>query len=232
MESRNASQKISHFFEEKVVCPCQELISFFKQYLVHPDVIGAMTPSSSFVAKAIIEPLRKCKKNGRRILEIGAGTGVITKYLLELLQPGDRLDVIEFVPELVIKLRQMIESSDKKDQVFIYEKRIEEFSPSAKYDHVVSGLPLTSFPKELVQKFYTKLDQEFLADQGLFSYYEYLWINQLRLGCHQLFRKREKHQRLYSILQMKRSYLKGKNVHAKKVWLNFTPMCVVHVPRR
>lgn len=233
MNRKNAPQKLSHLLEEKVVCPFQEFTGFFRQYLANPDVIGALSPSSSFVAKAVIEPLMQPCEKKRRILEIGAGTGVITKHLLTVLKPGDHLDVIEFVPELVVPLRRLVEESDKRNQVTIHEKKIEDFNPDIKYDHVISGLPLTSFPKDSVQKFYQQLDREFLSEGGMFSYYEYLWLPQIRLGYHQLLRSIHpgKYDQFRSVLEMKKSYLKGKPVHLKKIWFNFTPMCVVHVSR-
>jgi phosphatidylethanolamine/phosphatidyl-N-methylethanolamine N-methyltransferase len=233
MDGKNSAKKLSRLLEKKVIDPLQEAVVFLRQYLAKPDVIGALSPSSSFVAKAIIDPIKRSSQKEKRILEIGAGTGVITKYILEVLQPGDHLDVIEFVPELVVKLRELIEHSDKKNQVIIHEKMIQDFDAEAKYDHVISGLPLTSFPEELVQHFYQKLDREFLNDHGLFSYYEYLWIPQIRLGYHHLFRRTQlkKYEQFRAVLETKKSYLKNKPVNFRKIWLNFTPMRVVHVAK-
>lgn len=218
-------------FESKVVKPFQELSIFFHQFVDKPKVIGALTPSSSFLAKAIAKRIHQEQAPNRRLLEIGAGTGVVTKQLIQELNPGDHLDVIECVPDLIPKLKAIIEESGKKNQVTLHETFIEEFHPNCKYHQVVSGLPLTMFAPEQVAQFYHKLEDELLEKDGLFSYYEYMALPELRLCYYTLCRKikPDHYTRLKKILKTKNSYLKEKTVEQDTIWLNFTPMRLFHV---
>ncbi|CRX38314.1 class I SAM-dependent methyltransferase [Estrella lausannensis] len=218
-------------FENIVVKPLQELSTFFHQFIDKPRVIGALTPSSPFLGKAIARRMRREIKANRRLLEIGAGTGVVTKLLIHELNPGDHLDVIECVPDLIPKLRAIIDSSGKSSQVTLHELLIEDFHPPKKYDQVISGLPLTMFPPEQVVAFYSKLENELLEKEGLFTYYEYLALPELRLCYYTLCRKikPDNYTHLRKILKTKNSFLKEKQVESDTVWFNITPLRVIHV---
>lgn len=54
-----------------------------KQYLSNPQAVGALIPASKYLAKAISQVTDKIvKKEIVPIVELGAGTGALTKYLL------------------------------------------------------------------------------------------------------------------------------------------------------
>lgn len=230
-QSKKPTENFQQKFENIVVKPLQELSTFFHQFIDKPKVIGALTPSSSFLAKAIVRRMRRERKGNRRLLEIGAGTGVITKLLINELSPGDHLDVIECVPDLIPQLKAIIDQSKKKDQVTLHQAFIEDFHPTHKYDQVISGLPLTMFPPEQVAAFYTKLENELLEKEGLFTYYEYLALPELRLCYYTLCRKikPDNYTHLRKILKTKNTFLKEKQVERDTVWFNITPLRVIHV---
>ena len=56
-------------------------LKFLKESLKNIRQIGSIFPSSRFVVRKMIEPIDFEKKI--TILELGSGTGVITKQLLE-----------------------------------------------------------------------------------------------------------------------------------------------------
>lgn len=230
-KSKKSTENFQQKFENIVVKPLQELTTFFHQFIDKPKVIGALTPSSPFLAKAIVRRMRREQKSNRHLLEIGAGTGVVTKLLIDELNPGDHLDVIECVPDLIPQLKAIINQSGKSSQVTLHELYIEDFHPTKKYDQVISGLPLTMFPPEQVVAFYNKLENELLEKEGLFTYYEYLVLPELRLCYYTLCRKikPDNYTHLRKILKTKNTFLKEKQVEKDTVWFNITPLRVIHV---
>jgi len=54
-------------------------ILFLKKYLQNPQSIGSVIPSSEFLAKAMFTSIKELDKVN--IIEIGAGTGAITKHI-------------------------------------------------------------------------------------------------------------------------------------------------------
>jgi phosphatidylethanolamine/phosphatidyl-N-methylethanolamine N-methyltransferase len=57
-------------------------ILFLKKYLKAPQSIGSVMPSSEFLAKAIFKSIKELDE--AVIIEIGAGTGAITKHISSL----------------------------------------------------------------------------------------------------------------------------------------------------
>jgi phosphatidylethanolamine/phosphatidyl-N-methylethanolamine N-methyltransferase len=66
---------------------------FLRSMLDNPLRIGAVAPSSGALASLIASLVRL--GSGEAILELGAGTGSVTRALLEIGVPRDRLYVIE-----------------------------------------------------------------------------------------------------------------------------------------
>ncbi|MEI7747594.1 MAG: hypothetical protein WCI81_00820 [Chlorobiaceae bacterium] len=57
-------------------------ILFLKKYLQDPQSIGSVIPSSKFLGKAIYKSIKELDQTN--IIEIGAGTGAITKHISSL----------------------------------------------------------------------------------------------------------------------------------------------------
>src|SRR5580700_6192614 len=64
----------------------------------NPEIIGAIAESSSGLAKSITKLVPDDSKkylSAKKVLEIGAGTGIFTRYLVPKLGINDHLDVVE-----------------------------------------------------------------------------------------------------------------------------------------
>ena len=57
-------------------------ILFLKKYLKNPQSVGSVIPSSDFLAKAIFKSIKELDQT--TVIEIGAGTGAITKHISSL----------------------------------------------------------------------------------------------------------------------------------------------------
>jgi phosphatidylethanolamine/phosphatidyl-N-methylethanolamine N-methyltransferase len=77
--------------------------TFFRQWLKDPMSVSSISPSSPHLAKRMLAQL---PTDARRVVELGAGTGVFTHALLEHGIRPDDLMVVELNPALVELLRQ------------------------------------------------------------------------------------------------------------------------------
>src|ERR1039457_1701155 len=82
------------------------LKTFVAEALVNFPTVAAISPSSSYLASAMLEPLTLART--RVALELGAGTGAITRALLDQLPPDATLLVFEINPRFLDCLRQSI----------------------------------------------------------------------------------------------------------------------------
>lgn len=119
-------------------------LKFFKGWIDKPKAVGSIVPTSSVTARkmaSIVDP-----KSGLPVLEVGPGTGVITRAILAQGIKPENLYAIEYSTDFVRHLRQLypgvnvIEGDafnldatlgDKRDLIF---------------DSVISGVPLLNFP--------------------------------------------------------------------------------------
>ena len=147
-------------------------IAFTKATLSNPRSVGAACPSSPFLAKVMAEQV-DVKKEGY-VIELGGGTGRITRALLEHGIPPDKLITVEYSPELARHLReefpdiQVLEGdAGKLDQLLA-----DLGNPPQHIKAIVSGLPLRSLPKSTV-KAIKKNVYKLLDDKGLFIQFTY-----------------------------------------------------------
>src|SRR5947209_20633881 len=71
-----------------------EHVAFFRQYRQRFQTTGAVAPSSRFLARALAKPLER-HQGACRVLEVGPGTGAVTRRIVRLLKPADRFDLVE-----------------------------------------------------------------------------------------------------------------------------------------
>jgi len=65
----------------------------------HFRKIGAFAPSSTFLAAAMTKYVEEYA-GAKRILEVGAGTGAITKSLIKRMSKDQHADIVEIYPKL------------------------------------------------------------------------------------------------------------------------------------
>jgi phospholipid N-methyltransferase len=119
----------------------------FTKFLRHGTSIASFAPSSRFIARALLKGIDFEK--ARCIIELGAGTGPITKVLLQRARPHTKVVVIEREPDFCTRLRQRFPGADivQADAAQLDDLLAERGIAQA--DHVISGLPLPSFPADL-----------------------------------------------------------------------------------
>ncbi|MBS0622321.1 MAG: methyltransferase domain-containing protein [Verrucomicrobia bacterium] len=167
---------IAGFFFLAVVCLSIVFIrsdasTFLFHYFKDPSHVGSVLPSSSAVSKEMTRELKK-NRPPYRILEVGAGTGVITEAISEFLQPEDLFDVVEIDPEFC----QLIESKlPNHPQRKVHCLSVTQWHPDYKYDVIISTLPFNSLTPEVVHEVldaYSRL----IVPHGQLSYIEYMGL--------------------------------------------------------
>jgi phosphatidylethanolamine/phosphatidyl-N-methylethanolamine N-methyltransferase len=119
-------------------------LKFFKGWIDKPRAVGSIVPTSSVTARrmaSIIDP-----KSGLPVLEVGPGTGVITKAILKRgIKPSD-LYTVEYSHDFVTHLRRNYPDINViEGDGFNLDKTLGDMR-DATFDCVVSGVPLLNFP--------------------------------------------------------------------------------------
>lgn len=156
-------------YQEKYRKILKPYLTFTRATLSNPRAIGAACPSSPFLARAMAEQV-DINSDGY-VIELGGGTGMITRALLKHGVPPDKLITVEFSPQLAEHLRQefphihVLEGdAGQLDQLL---------GDDIKNIHaIVSGLPLRSLPKQNVRAIKQQIYQ-LIGDNGLFVQFTY-----------------------------------------------------------
>ncbi|KAF0100215.1 MAG: type 12 methyltransferase [Rhodospirillaceae bacterium] len=125
---------------------------FLKRWLRRPFAVGAVVPSGRLLAEAMARTtFAEMKGREGHVIELGAGTGEVTKALLAAGIPPERLALVERDPELASFLRRhfagprIVEGDAARLSKILAEQGIGSVSA------VVSSLPLLSLPADVVR---------------------------------------------------------------------------------
>lgn len=158
-------------------------IEFLLKFIKSSKNIGSITPSSAFLAKAMIKPIDW--KKARSIVELGAGTGVFTKHIEQLKYPHCRGIIFE-------KDEEMVKSLMKSYPGLYFHSRAEDIYAVlqqiglSKVDCILSGLPFATFPQPLRDQILDGVTRS-LRTGGLFIQFQYSL--QMKNQLHKRFKK-------------------------------------------
>ncbi|OYD08134.1 class I SAM-dependent methyltransferase [Paludifilum halophilum] len=144
-------------------------ILFLLKFARSPRTIGSITPSSSFLASKMLQPIHW--PSTRTIVELGAGTGPVTALIHRNKTKDCRAFIFEKDPELrrqlMIDYPHMVHASDA-----------EHLSSELKshgvnqVDGVISSLPFASLPKPVRKRILDEV-QSILKPGGPFIAFQY-----------------------------------------------------------
>jgi phosphatidylethanolamine/phosphatidyl-N-methylethanolamine N-methyltransferase len=207
--------------------PFGDQLEFLRQWRREFDSTGAILPSSRFLAQAITRPLEQ-HAQPVRILEVGPGTGAVTRRIVELLQADDRLDLVELNGQFV----EILEGKFREDPIFraaagraeIHSCALQKFEADGQYDYIVSGLPLNNFPPEVVREIF-EVCFGLLKPGGVLSYFEYMFVRRLRRAVS----GGSERTRLSDLNDVLGSYLSRHRFRTTGVLANVPPAWVHHL---
>jgi phospholipid N-methyltransferase len=200
---------------------------FFREFRRHFLTTGAILPSSRFLARALVRPLRGVRA-ASRILEVGPGTGSVTREIARRMLPGDRLDAVEINGAFVEVLEGRLDG-DKvfchhRDQIEVIHAAVQDLVGDSVYDFIVSGLPLNNFPVAQVREIFATYHR-LLKPGGMLSYYEYVLVRQLKTP----FVGRRERRRLFRVGRVMRGYIRNFQVRRERIYINVPPATVRHL---
>ena len=146
-----------------------ERIEFFLKFVTQPRKIGSITPSSSFLTRKMMSSLPW--ENMRTVVELGAGTGVFTRYIAERRVAECNVVVFEQSAEMRNSLRT-------RYPCFYYAAKAETLGSTLqelnfpKADCIISGLPFSIFPESLRSRIMEEIYAN-LTDEGIFVAFQY-----------------------------------------------------------
>ncbi len=134
-----------------------ENIQFLQAFLKNPSKVGSIAPSSPELALKMLEDITP--DENRIILELGVGTGAITKYLQEIVPDEKSYLGIELDRDLVKSLKTKFPElcmvrGNACDLVKIHKK-----SELGKVGYIISCLPFVSIPNETGEKILRQIDK-------------------------------------------------------------------------
>ncbi|MFV0442559.1 MAG: class I SAM-dependent methyltransferase [Planctomycetaceae bacterium] len=202
---------------------------FVRQFRQRFHTTGAVLPSSRYLARAMTRPLSE-RSSPKRVLEVGPGTGAVTKYIVEQIGPEDRFDLVEINDRFAELLRHRFQHDPRYQPVAeraeIHVCPLQDFRSDAPYDTIISGLPFNNFSAHLVGELVDACF-DLLAPGGTFSFFEYMYIRPLKCA---VLRGPEQ-QRLQEIEQLLRDRFRLYRFKRDWVFVNVPPAWVQHLQR-
>ncbi len=145
---------------------------FFQAFLRNPGQVGAIAPSSRFLAEAMLDGLR-LPDSDETLVEFGPGTGAITAAIARFLPDPSRYLGIERDATLVTHLKKRFPQLRFINESAEHTSRILESEGHAKVHSVISGLPFASLPDEVCAQIIEDL-HHLLHKNGTFRTFQYV----------------------------------------------------------
>lgn len=140
----------------------KENLQFLQAFLKNPGKVGAITPSSTELATELLQGIAPDDNN--IVLELGVGTGAITRFLQDIVPDGNSYLGIELDRDLVRTLNRKY-----PDMRILCGNATDAYSIHAgsglgKVRYVVCCLPFVSLPKEVSEAIIAEIDR--FMDEG------------------------------------------------------------------
>jgi phospholipid N-methyltransferase len=147
-----------------------ENIQFLQAFLKNPGTVGSITPSSPELAKRMVAGIRPNADNV--VMELGVGTGAITKFFQEIVPNDQSYLGIELDRDLVRILKKnyrhlKIVRGNALDAAEIHAK-----SGLGKVGTIICCLPFVSMPNETGEKILLEIDK-FMQQGCTFRTFQY-----------------------------------------------------------
>ena len=153
---------------------------YLRTFIKNLRKTGAIAPSSKYLARDFTKVLFSNREEDEetpvRVLEIGPGTGSLTKLIIPALRTQDHFDIVElnkdFYRMISWKYRHL-------HNVHTYHANILDFEPEAPYDFIFSSLPYEGIPRKVSKEIWEKKLQMCKAGSYI-TYYKYINIKRFR----------------------------------------------------
>ena len=140
-----------------------EVRLFFRRWLAHPLRVGALLPSGAALSAAVARAALAHYRTGEHLVELGPGTGAVTRALIDGGVPKERLILVERDQSMSHWLREHFPGVKiLHTDANCLDKTLAE-QGVGKVHTVVSALPFTSLPEkvgeEIINAIFRSLDE-------------------------------------------------------------------------
>jgi len=136
---------MAHDLSQNLALHIRRNLRFLRGLVSEPKLVGAIAPTSVFMARrmaAVADP-----HSDLPVLELGSGTGVLTRALLRCGIAPERIVAVEYSSEFCRHLRRDLPGiTVLEGNAFDLERTLDSYPGPRWFDCVVSGLPLLNFP--------------------------------------------------------------------------------------
>ena len=147
-----------------------ENIQFLQAFLKNPGTVGSIAPSSPELGRRMVAGIRPDENN--IVLELGVGTGAITKFLQERVPDEDSYLGIELDRDLVRSLNRNYPDMRIIRGNALQAADIHERSGLGKVSSIICCLPFVSIPNEVGEKILLEIDK-FMQHGCIFRTFQY-----------------------------------------------------------
>ncbi|MDW7761615.1 MAG: methyltransferase domain-containing protein [Acidobacteriota bacterium] len=200
---------------------------FFREFLNHAYATGALMPSGPRLAKALSRYVGESDTT-RRILEVGPGTGSVTRHIVRRMAAADHLDLVEinesFIKRLLHDLKHDLVLKPAAERISLLQIPFEQFDGDRRYDIIISGLPMNNFSSELVESIFGRF-RAMLAPEGTLSFFEYIAVRRAKA----VISGRSQRRRLREIKAVLSCLVEAHEIRRDTVLANIPPAWVHHV---
>jgi phosphatidylethanolamine/phosphatidyl-N-methylethanolamine N-methyltransferase len=147
-----------------------ENIEFLQAFLKNPLKVGSIAPSSPELANKMLEGIRPDKDN--IVLELGVGTGAITRFVQEIVPDNRSYLGIELDRSLVRSLRRNYPGLEIVCGSAVETEAIHLRSGLGKVSTIICSLPFVSLPNSVGSKILLEVDK-FMQKGCTFRTFQY-----------------------------------------------------------
>ncbi len=147
-----------------------ENIQFLQAFLKNPGKVGSIAPSSTDLALKMLEGIAPDENN--IILELGVGTGAITKHIQDIVPDDKSYLGIELDRNLVKSLKTKFPTLKMVRGNACDLKKIHQKSGLGKVGYIISCLPFVSIPNETGEQILSEIDK-FMQKGCTFRTFQY-----------------------------------------------------------
>lgn len=146
---------------------------FLKEYISAPDTIGAIAPSSRYLAESMMTSIDFDKAHC--IVEYGAGTGVFTREVVARKRRDTTYIVIEQNDRFYEILRKQFHGMPGVVLIHGDAGNVCGFLKEQGFrhaDYIISGLPFTSLPQQVSHRILSQTPKA-IGTEGVFTTFQY-----------------------------------------------------------
>ena len=160
---------------------------FLARWLANPLQMGSVVPSSPALCRRVVQQVQRTPDEW--VLELGAGTGVVSRALLDGGVPPERMTVLEIVPDMVEHLRARLPGVEVVEGDA---RALPDLIPHGRHGRigtVICGIPMVLLPLAEQRCFIDAIGA--VAPGRGFLHYSYCLTSPLPHRKHGLAAKRE-----------------------------------------